>query len=77
MVHRRQGAFALLGMDGFMSAQVEGDGELLLMVETTAPTSWVARVAGPRRSDTVDGRTRATPDCPPQLHGVIDFASWR
>ena len=36
-MHLSQGATALLGMDGFaVGAQVEGDGELLLMVETTA-----------------------------------------
>ena len=36
-MHRSQGATALLGMDGFVvGAQVEGDRELLLMVETTA-----------------------------------------
>ena len=36
-MHRSQGATALLGMDGFVvGAQVDGDGELLLMVETTA-----------------------------------------
>jgi transposase len=36
-MHRSEGATALLGMDGFVvGAQVEADGELWLMVETTA-----------------------------------------
>ena len=36
-MHRSEGATALLGMDGFVvGAQVETDGELWLMVETTA-----------------------------------------
>ncbi len=36
-MHRSEGATALLGMEGFVvGAQMETDGELWLMVETTA-----------------------------------------
>lgn len=36
-MHRSEGATALLGMDGFVvGAQVDVNGELCLMVETTA-----------------------------------------
>ena len=55
-MHRSEGATALLGMDGFVvGAQVEVDGELLLMVETAAGVvgcdGWGTRAVGHGRRE--------------------------
>jgi len=65
-MHRSEGATALLGMDGFVvGAQLEVDGELWLMVETTTDVVGCGRNApchlAWRRNDRHPGSTGDAP----------------